>query len=83
MTGNVREGQVLGANQLHWWTPEHAIVLLTYESRILDRLGRNIMHVGISTNNPDVIRMWLEGVECNVCSPCQCNPLLQQMYWRV
>ena len=83
MTRNIREGQVLGANQLHRWTPEHAIVLLTYESCILDSLGRNIVYVGIRTNNPDIVRVRLEGVECNVCSPYQYDPLLQQTHRRV
>ncbi|SRR5258706_2863200 len=80
MTRNVRKGQVLGANQLHWWTSEHAIVLLTYKSCIFDCLGRNIVHVGTRTNNPDIVFVRLEGVECNVCPPYQCNPLLQQKY---
>ena len=69
MTRNVRDGQILGANQLHRWASEHAIVLLTYKSCILDRLGRNVVHVGIRTNNPDIVGVRLEGVECNVCSP--------------
>lgn len=71
MTRNVREGQALGANQLHRWTSEHAVVLLTYKSCILDRLCRNIVHVGIRTNNPDIVGVWLEGVERNICSPYQ------------
>ena len=83
MTRNVREDQVLGANQLDWWTSEHAIVLLAYKSCILDRLGCNIVHVGTRTNNPDIVGVRLEGVECNICPPYQWDPILQQAYWRV
>jgi len=76
VTRNVREGQALGADQLHWRTSEHPIVLFTHESCILNRLGRNIVHVGIRTNNSDVIRMRLEGIESDVCCTMSMRPLL-------
>jgi hypothetical protein len=83
VTRYIRECQVLGADQLHWRAFEHRIVLLTHESCILNRLGSNIMDVGIRTNNPNVIWMRLEGVECDVCSPCQCNSFLRRTWLRV
>jgi hypothetical protein len=77
MTGNVGECQVLRADQLHRRTFEHPIVLLTHEPCILNRLCRDIMHVSLRTNNPYIVGMRLEGVERDICSPCQCNPPTQ------
>ena len=66
MTGDVWEGELIGADELDRRCLEHGVMLLTYEASVLDGLGHNVVYVRANADDPDIIRMRLEGVQRNV-----------------
>jgi hypothetical protein len=66
MSGNVWEGELIGADELNRRCLEHCVMLLADEASVLDGLGHNVVDVRANTDDPDIIRMRLEGVQRDV-----------------
>lgn len=66
MPGHVREIERRRADELHGRCLEQPVVLLAHESRVLDGLVHDVMHVRIRADDADVVWMWLESVKSDV-----------------
>lgn len=66
VTGNVCHGEVWWADELDGRTLEHGVVLLADESCVLDSFLDDVVDVGRSTNDTDVILMGLLRVKRDI-----------------
>lgn len=67
MTRDVCKVEAVWANELHGWTLEHGVMLLAYETRVLDGFMDDVTNIGVGAYYTDVVFMRLEGVQGNIC----------------
>lgn len=66
MSRYVREGEVLGANELHRWAAEHGVVFLAHKASVLNRLCDDIVNIRLDANDSNIVLVGSQGVEGDI-----------------